>query len=84
MEGSEVISPETGMFETIFLRLRTRRGINFREFEQEFGTDIRKLYSEQIERLKKDGLIEMGQEGFWLTPRGIDLSNSVFVQFFIN
>ncbi|HQD42117.1 MAG TPA: radical SAM family heme chaperone HemW [Bacillota bacterium] len=84
VEGSEVISPETGMFETIFLRLRTRRGINFREFEQEFGTDIRKLYSEQIERLKKDGLIEMGQEGFWLTPRGIDLSNSVFVQFFIN
>ena len=83
-EGSEVLSPETGMFETIFLGLRTRWGINFQEFERKFGTDIRKLYSRQLERLKKDGLIEIGQESLWLTPRGIDLSNSVFVQFLIS
>ena len=83
VEGSETISPETGMFETIFLKLRTRQGVSFREFLERFGTDIRELYGEQIESLKAGGLIETGEDGFRLTSRGIDLSNSVFVHFLI-
>jgi oxygen-independent coproporphyrinogen-3 oxidase len=84
VEGSETLSPETCIFETIFLKLRTARGIDFKEFERRFNTDIRALYGRQIDKLKADGLVEVGEEGFWLTPRGIDLSNSVFIEFLIN
>ncbi len=83
VEGREPFSIENGMFETIFLKLRTRWGINYRQFEERFGTDIRLLYKEQLERLEDDGLIQTGQEGFVLTSKGIDLSNTVFVQFLI-
>jgi oxygen-independent coproporphyrinogen-3 oxidase len=84
VEGSETLSTETGMFETIFLKLRTARGIDFGDFERRFNNDIRALYGRQIDKLKADGLIEVGEEGLWLTSRGIDLSNSVFVEFLIN
>lgn len=83
VEGSETLSADEEMFETIFLKLRTRWGVSFREFERRFGEDIRTLYGEQLKGLQRDGLIETDGRGLWLTPRGIDLSNRVFVQFLI-
>ena len=80
-ESSEAISDQTRMFETIFLKLRTAQGIDYRQFQQEFGTDIRLLYKGQLDRLEEKGLVEMGEESLRLTSKGIDLSNSVFVEF---
>ncbi|MDD2573871.1 MAG: radical SAM family heme chaperone HemW [Bacillota bacterium] len=83
VEGTETLSASEEMFETIFLKLRTRWGIDFKEFEERFGKDLRTLYGGQLEGLEKDGFVETDGRGFWLTPRGIDLSNRVFVQFLI-
>lgn len=83
MEDSEVLSLKEQMFETIFLKLRTQRGMNFREFKQRFGTDVRALFNAQLKKLKENGLIENDEKNLWLTEKGIDLSNSVFVEFLI-
>lgn len=80
-EGFEQLSPKERIFEAIFLKFRTPQGINFEEFEQRFGKDFRNLFGEQIARLKNNGFIETNGENLWLTPKGIDLSNSVFIEF---
>ena len=81
VEGSENIPEGTEMFETVFLNLRTRRGIDFCEFKERFGTDIRLLYKDRLKELEKEGLVDIDEEGLRLTNMGIDLSNRVFIEF---
>lgn len=81
VEGSEHITRDTEIFETIFLKLRTSQGINFDEFRNRFGVDMRDIYEQQLYKLEQQGLIRMEKDAFHLTLYGIDVSNRVFEEF---
>jgi oxygen-independent coproporphyrinogen-3 oxidase len=63
------------------LKLRLTEGLNFKEFYEKFLVDFRVRYKSQIDFLKKNSLVEIGDECVFLTERGMDISNFVFQQF---
>ncbi|MGN1146230.1 MAG: radical SAM family heme chaperone HemW [Acetatifactor sp.] len=81
------------MEEFMFLGLRMIEGVSEELFEQTFGSSLRQVYGEVIERNIKDGLLYFysrelrngGQEvRLALTRRGIDISNYVMAQFLLD
>lgn len=65
--------------EWIFLKLRMTKGIDVECINKKFDIDFLEKYSEQLERLKKEGLMEYDKEKVYLTVKGFELSNYVFV-----
>lgn len=64
--------------ESIFLGLRLMRGIDLKNYQARFGTDLRDQYNAELDRLSNAGLIEVDDELLKLTTRGALLSNEVF------
>ena len=77
----EVMDEDELMFEYIMLRLRLTEGLKFAEFKNKFIRDFEETYKAQIEKLLKDNLIYLDDEGIRLTHRGMDISNYVFASF---
>ena len=78
----DCLNEEQARGEAVFLGLRTRKGLNARAFETEFGSPPRTFYAEQIERLMAQGLMtETNDGGLCLTDRGVLLSDTVFTDF---
>jgi oxygen-independent coproporphyrinogen-3 oxidase len=74
------------MEEFMFLGLRKMDGISYAEFKKLFGCDIMSVYSAQIEKNCRNGLLEEytthgGLPYLRLTERGIDISNVVMSDF---
>lgn len=67
--------------EFMFLGLRMTEGISVTEFEKRFSYKIEEVYKEELTRLKEEKLIEKNNNMIFLTKRGIDISNQVFVEF---
>ncbi len=67
--------------EFMFLGLRCNRGISENEFYSAFGKDINSVYGSEINKLLKDKLIEKSNGKIYLTEKGFDLANIVFVEF---
>ena len=80
-EEMETLSAEDQMEEFVFLGLRKTKGISCREFQENFGKSIEDVYGDQIGRFKGLGLMKKEGDRLWLTERGIDVSNSIFVEF---
>lgn len=78
---AEKLSAEERMEEFMFLGLRMMKGISKERFSMEFGVNIEEVYGEQIEKLKKLELLKENGDRIYLTEKGIDISNSVFVEF---
>ena len=76
-----VLTPHEQMEEYMFLGLRMMCGVSVRRFEDEFGQQMMTVYGEVIERMCRQGLLEMKEDCLWLTGRGIDVSNYVMAQF---
>lgn len=74
------ISREEAMSETMFLGLRTGKGINALEFERQFGIGLEKAFPAVPELVKHDVL---AIEGPWLklNPEYHGISNEVFLKF---
>jgi len=67
--------------EFMFMGLRMSEGISENNFKSRFSSDIYDIYKEELEVLIKEGLV-MSQNGrFFLSERGIDVSNQVFEKF---
>lgn len=66
----EVMDEDELMFEYIMLRLRLTEGLKFAEFKNKFNRDFEETYKAQIEKLLKDNLIYLDDEGIRLTHRG--------------
>jgi len=86
VEHSEEITPEKALSEAIFLGLRKTEGINVNAFAKRYGINILTLYGKEIKEMQEAGLIEAGSECSYetdirLTPKGLLLSNEVFVKF---
>lgn len=67
--------------EFMFLGLRCTEGITEQDFFNAFGVDIDSVYGIGLEKLVKDGLLVRDKGRIFLTERGIDISNMVFVEF---
>lgn len=80
----EKLAQGSQMEEFMFLGLRLTDGIQIQDFEQNFGRPLDEVYGNEIEKLISQGLLIMDKRSVKLTPKGIDLSNYVFVQFLLD
>lgn len=65
----------------MFLGLRLMEGVDGRRFERMFSEPLEKVYEKPVARFLSAGLLQKEGERFFLTPRGIDVSNMVFAAF---
>ncbi len=67
--------------EFMFLGLRETSGVSSQRFREIFGRPVLDVYGKQIEKLCREGLLEIEGDRIRLTEHGIDVSNAVFVDF---
>ncbi len=67
--------------EYIILGLRLVDGINISDFEKRYEKNFFDMYSNNVERLTKKGLLKVSGNNISLTTKGLDLANQVFVEF---
>lgn len=77
------LSRKDQMEEFMFLGLRLTEGVEEADFEKAFGVTVNAVYGETIERLVGQELLVRTGGRIFLTPRGIDVSNVVFADFFL-
>jgi len=72
------------MAEYSFLALRTAKGLFYHKFYQRFNLEFKELYSSEIKELQNNKLIKEGNERIYLTARGKELANEVFLKFLLD
>lgn len=77
----EYISEKDQLFETIMLGLRLTSGIDRRAFKDKFRKDILYYFRITIERFVNQGLMEITEQHVKLTEKGLDLADSVILEF---
>ena len=65
----------------MFLGLRRNEGINIENFRKLYSENIYDIYGEAINAHISDGLLEKSGDNIRLTRKGLDLANTVFVDF---
>ena len=80
---AELLAEAEEMEEFMFLGLRKMNGISKKIFSEYFGKSLEDVYGEPIQKLENLNLLEQNVDRVWLTKRGIDVSNSVFVEFIL-
>ncbi len=75
------LSDDDERSESIFLGLRLMCGVDLEDYRLRFGSDLRDLYNEDLNRLRDAGLIEIDDRLMRLTRRGALLSNEVMSTF---
>lgn len=81
---SEEITEKNAMEEFMFLGFRMLKGISIKAFYKRFGKSVFDVYGETLEKWMKDGIIVHNNDRLFLSDKGIDLSNQVFVSFLID
>lgn len=77
----ERLTKDQAMSETMFLNLRTSKGMDIARFEQQFGTDVYSAFNGQAEVLEKAGVLISHEGWLRLDPDYYLLSNEVFRRF---
>ena len=81
IDASEELAAEEHMDETVILALRLVDGLEYAEFEQRFGLDLKKVYDQAIAASVEDGLLEQDERGIRLKPQALLVGNRVFERF---
>lgn len=79
--SEEEFTPKDAFAEFIFLGLRMNKGVSAKEFYDYFGEDLYCLFGDVINKNIGLGLLEEKGDRIRLTEKGVDLSNSVFIDF---
>ncbi len=66
-----------------FLALRTNQGLFYHKFYKFFGLKFKSIYKDQIKELKENNLIIEENERIYLTARGKEVANEVFLKFLL-
>lgn len=77
----DIVTQDDAICEFIFLGLRMTEGISKSEFKKCFGKDIFSLYNSEINELISLGLLIEKGDFLYLSDKGVDVSNEVFVRF---
>ena len=67
--------------EWIFLKLRMNEGIDISELDKQFDINFKEKYSGSLKKLYKENLIQEYDKYLRLTTKGIEVSNTVFLEF---
>ena len=81
LEGYEATIPATAMAESLFLGLRLVDGMELRDFKRTHGIELLDVHGAEVEELLASELLEMDSQRVKLTPKGLLLSNQVFLRF---
>jgi oxygen-independent coproporphyrinogen III oxidase len=76
-------SSKDDMEEFMFMGLRMKEGVSRGEFADRFGREISEVYGSVILKHERNGLIKMNKNSIFLTPKGIELSNTVMSDFLL-
>ncbi len=79
--SEEALDKQAQMNEMIFLALRKREGLTIAAFTQRFGQSPDTVFALELARHLNLGLLEMNSEYIRLTPKGVFMADSVFVDF---
>ncbi len=82
VRNKETLSLKDMQKEFIMLGLRMNRGINLFEYKKRFNLDFISQYKNVIEKIKKLNLADYNEQYLFLTEKGLDLCDSVVVEFF--
>lgn len=80
-ETSEFIDGPTRIKEGLMLGLRMRQGIDVDEFEKQYGINLAKAFSKQIDKLQSGGFVEWDGRRLRISDAGVLISNSVLAEF---
>jgi len=69
------------MIETIILNLRTKDGLIYQKFYNQFGMKVDKVFYNSINKLIDLGLLRKDNYKIQLTAKGLFLANYVFREF---
>ena len=75
------LTPDEVRAEAVFLGLRLMRGLNTRNYQRQFGVDLRTEHEAELQQFHEAGLIEFEGDLLRLTRSGALLSNEVFAAF---
>ncbi len=67
--------------EYMLLGLRKLQGVQIIKFKEKFGENPLFIFRKEIEKLVKQGLIEIDLDNILLTPKGLDFANLVWEEF---
>ena len=81
IESKEVLPLKEEMAETVILHLRMMDGLSKHDFMSRFNKPVEAVFSEQLKQLKKQGLLDASESNYFLTKKGIPLSNIAFREF---
>ena len=77
----ETVSADEARFETVMLSLRMTAGMRRSRFRELHGDVPEHWYGDTLFRLRDQGLLELYDDCWRLTRRGMDIQNSVLVEF---
>jgi oxygen-independent coproporphyrinogen-3 oxidase len=80
--GEENIDAETHLRERLMTGLRLDEGVDLKELNTITGFDTSEVYADVLNTLEDEGLIARSDERIRLTPRGLPISDAVFLRFF--
>ena len=78
------LSKKEAMEEFFFLGLRKKDGVSRSDFEDYFEVTVDSVYGDIIRRLKSEDLLIEEAGRFYLTKRGMDVSNIVLAEFLLD
>ena len=81
VRNKEILSLKDKKEEFIMLGLRMNRGIDLTEYMKRFDQNFIFEFSKEIQKLKKIGLVEHNENYLYLTEKGLDLCDSVVLEF---
>ncbi len=77
----EKLDLRSAMEEFMFLGLRMTEGVSEAEFRDMFGRELRDIYGEILDRHVGEGLLQTEEDRYFLTERGLDVSNAVMADY---
>lgn len=77
----EMLSPLRRAGELIYLQLRLTRGVRFPEFTTRTGRDARADYADELARFSREKLLDVDDEGFRVTPKGLNVVDAIAAEF---
>ena len=81
---TETVNPEEARFETMMLALRMNSGISERRFYEMHGMRIEDCYGTKLAEMQQKGLMKHENGSWSLTRKGMDIQNTVLVEFMDN